>query len=203
MDIYLIRHGETDYNVNGIIQGGGVDSSINQKGQKQANAFYSYYQDVSFDFVFTSGLKRTQQTVKPFLELGIPTQAWREIDEMNWGIHEGQPFAEWMREGYTNMIAEWDKGNLDAKLEEGESAYELISRLSIFVNHLKALDHNTILVCSHGRAMRGLMSVIKEEHPREMEKYRHSNTGLYKMKMVEQRFIVELENDTRHLEGLL
>ena len=38
--IYLVRHGQTDFNLKGIVQGSGVDASINETGLKQAQAFY-------------------------------------------------------------------------------------------------------------------------------------------------------------------
>ena len=41
--IYLIRHGETDINVNKLLQGSNVDVSLNETGQKQAERFYEQY----------------------------------------------------------------------------------------------------------------------------------------------------------------
>ncbi|MCZ6899539.1 MAG: histidine phosphatase family protein, partial [Bacteroidetes bacterium] len=47
--IYLIRHGETDLNRAGVVQGSGVDTSINDFGRRQANEFYEKYKHVPFD----------------------------------------------------------------------------------------------------------------------------------------------------------
>jgi probable phosphoglycerate mutase len=55
--IYLIRHGETDFNRQGIVQGSGVDSDLNELGRAQAEAFFQSYQNVNFDKVYTSALK--------------------------------------------------------------------------------------------------------------------------------------------------
>jgi len=41
--IYIIRHGETDLNRLGIVQGRGMDTSLNEKGLEQAEAFYQAY----------------------------------------------------------------------------------------------------------------------------------------------------------------
>ena len=65
--IYLIRHGETDFNRQGVVQGSGVDSDLNELGQAQAEAFFQAYQHIPFDKVYTSALKRTHQSVKKFL----------------------------------------------------------------------------------------------------------------------------------------
>ena len=42
-EIFIIRHGETDYNLQGIIQGKGVNPSLNDKGRKQAQLFFDHY----------------------------------------------------------------------------------------------------------------------------------------------------------------
>ena len=81
--IYLVRHGETDFNLNRIVQGRGVDSDINTTGQKQAEAFFKMYGNVAFDHLFISALKRTKQTMHHFIEKGIPTTALPELDEIN------------------------------------------------------------------------------------------------------------------------
>ena len=46
---YFIRHGQTDLNLKGIVQGRGVDSPLNDNGFKQAQAFYDAYKDIPFD----------------------------------------------------------------------------------------------------------------------------------------------------------
>ena len=196
--IYFVRHGQTDYNKQHIIQGSGVDSSINEKGQQQAQAFFNYYQNVPIDKIFVSKLKRTQQTVQPFIDKGIPFEATADINEISWGIHEGKKAAPWMRASYKKLIAAWQNGNFEASLENGESAKALATRLTAFINHIRQIEAQTILVCTHGRALRCLMCLLKGEHLREMEKYKHSNTGLFLVKYDGQRFMVELENDVRH-----
>ena len=69
MKLYLIRHGETDYNRQGIVQGGGVDSSLNDLGRRQAEAFFEHYKHLRFDAVYVSALKRTHETLAPWRTL--------------------------------------------------------------------------------------------------------------------------------------
>lgn len=197
--IYFIRHGETDYNRKGIIQGSGVDSVLNELGHQQAEAFYQYYQNLSFDVVVTSTLQRTHQTAHPFIKRGIPWEQTPDIDELNWGVHEGKTSEPWMVEAYKNLIKEWESGNFSATLEAGESAQSLADRCGRFVEGLKSRPEQLILVCSHGRALRCLMCCVKGQHLREMESYRHNNTGLFKVQFDGEKYQVELENDTRHL----
>ncbi len=197
--IYFIRHGQTEMNRLNIVQGSGVDSDLNEFGMLQAEAFFNYYEKHRFDLIITSALKRTFQTVKPFFDKDIPHESWAEINEINWGIHEGKKSDPWMIEAYKKMIAQWAIGNFDASLQDGESASQLANRINLFLESIKTRPEKSILVCTHGRTLRCLMCLVKGQHLREMESYTHSNTGLFKIHWENQNFIVEFENDTRHL----
>ncbi len=199
-EIYFIRHGETEYNKQMIVQGGGVDSDLNQKGIQQGKAFYEYYKDVGFEVVLTSKLKRTHQTVASFIEQGLPWEQFAEIDEMNWGIHEGQKAAPWMRKNYTDMIDAWASGDYDHKIPEGESANELGKRVNAFLDMLKQRDESKILVCSHGRTMRCLVSQMEGKPLSAMEEHKHFNTGLTHAILKNDSFSLTKVNDLLHLQ---
>ena len=66
--IYIVRHGQTDYNKNNILQGRYVDSSLNDLGKTQANRFYKKFKNVNFDKVYLSSLMRTLQSVDKFIK---------------------------------------------------------------------------------------------------------------------------------------
>ncbi len=200
--IYLVRHGQTDYNNRGIVQGGGIDSDLNETGKQQALAFFQKYGHIDFDVVISSMLKRTHQTLEPFLQKNIRWEKSADINEMNWGVHEGQKATEDMKANYAKMIGEWRDGNLDARLENGESAAELYERVSRFVEQLRQREEQKILVCTHGRTMRCLMVAIKNQHIIEMENYSHSNTGLFLVQQDGLHFNVLKENDTSHLSNI-
>lgn len=201
MEIYFIRHGETDYNKKRIIQGSGVDSSLNDTGRAQGRAFYEKYKSVPFDRVIHSALKRTRETVAPFIEAGLTAEQNADINEMNWGVHEGKPGTEAMRQKYADMIEQWSSDNFSARLEQGESAAELAERLGRFLEHLKTRPEKTLLVCSHGRAMRCLVTLMKGGHLRDMETVAHANTGLYRVTLKDGEFTFSDENNTEHLSA--
>jgi len=148
--IYFIRHGETDLNRAHIVQGSGVDSSLNELGRQQASHFYDYYLNQNFDLVICSTLKRSYETILPFVNNNIPLQRFAEINEMNWGVHEGKSSTPEMKAAYAEMIRQWGLSNFEARLEEGESAHELADRINSFLVQLKQMPQKKILVCSHG-----------------------------------------------------
>jgi phosphoserine phosphatase len=198
-EIYIIRHGETEFNALRIIQGSGVDSDLNDVGIAQAQRFYSAYKDVPFEIALVSNLKRTYQTVQPFIDNGLPYEKFEEINEMNWGVHEGQKGTLQLKYDYEEMVNQWQQGNYDHRLKDAESATDLSNRLKKFVAHLKARPEKTILVCSHGRAMRCLMAILEGREIKEMEQYQHHNTGLYRMTFDGQKFTFLTNNNLSHL----
>jgi len=198
-NIYILRHGETENNRLAIVQGSGIDGTLNETGLRQAHAFYLKYQDFPFELVVTSRLQRTHQTVKAFIDKGIPWVQLAEINEMNWGIHEGKSYATWMEQPYKEAISDWEKGIYETRLEKGESAAELAARLGVFMDWLNQRPEQNILICSHGRAMRCMMTYFFGLPVSAMEKFSHKNTVVYHFLQDTNGFNPILINDISHL----
>jgi probable phosphoglycerate mutase len=199
MTLYILRHGQTELNRLGIVQGSGVDADLNETGYAQSRAFFEHHRHIDFDLVVTSRLRRTHQTVQGFLARNIPWVQTEDINEISWGIHEGQPFSPEQNERYHAMIAAWQAGDLDAAIHQGESARQLLERIERFVQWLHTRPERRILVATHGRAIRCLIACLKGLPPTAMEMMEHSNTGLYLAHRREGNWHFELENDTSHL----
>ncbi|MBN8676729.1 MAG: histidine phosphatase family protein [Chitinophagales bacterium] len=202
MTLYILRHGQTELNRLNIVQGSGIDSELNEVGYAQARAFYEAHQHVDFDLVVTSRLRRTHQTVQQFIAREIPWEQTSDVNEISWGIHEGKPMSAEQNERYQRMIASWRSGDLDASIEDGESARQLLERIERFVEWVKTRPEKKILVATHGRAIRCLITYLKGLPASEMESAEHTNTGLYVAHYVNDRWEFELENDTSHLMNL-
>lgn len=197
--IYLLRHGETEFNRKRLIQGSGVDSDLNDTGTQQATAFFQKYGHLPFEAVYTSALRRTQQTMQPFVHRGISWQVFPELNEMSWGEHEGKQSTPEMITEYQTVKNQWSEGQYHARVRGGESAAELAARLDRFIRHLHGLSNELVLICSHGRAMCGLVSLLKGDPLHTMNSYTHSNTGLWIAHRRDHYYEFALENDTSHL----
>lgn len=202
-EIYIIRHGETDLNRNGIVQGRGVNSSLNERGRLQAQAFFKHFGKEPFEVIYTSSLLRSQQTVQPFVDAGHSIQPHLELDEISWGIYEGKLPDNQTSLEYLNMLKKWRSGVLDEKIPGGESPRELQQRQIRFIeNVLKPSSHTKILICSHGRAIRSLLCTMLGDDLSKMDDYPHQNLSLYKMSYNSRGFELEWFNYTKHVEGL-
>ena len=201
--IYLIRHGQTDYNLKGIVQGSGVNSSINKTGRRQADAFHAMYRTIRFDKIYTSELKRTQESVRKFLDKGIPHEVLPGLNEISWGIQEGREVTEESDKYYYGVLDEWQKGNTDLQIEGGESPEEVSARQDEALNHIHSKEgESTILICHHGRAMRVLLCKLLNYPLKFMDFFEHTNLGLYQIYFTGSSYVIEKFNDQEHLEIL-
>lgn len=199
--IYLIRHGETEYNKQGIIQGSGINSDLNETGHFQAKLFHMAYKHIPFNKIYTSELKRTFQSIDPFHKSGVMIEKIPEFNEINWGIMEGIIPNRLNQMLYNQMIEDWKLGYLDKAILNGESPIQMYNRQKSGLEKLLAkTDEKTILICMHGRAMRSFLCLLLDRNLRYMEEFRHSNLCLYILKESENgKFSIELENSTEHL----
>lgn len=197
---YIIRHGETDFNKRGVVQGRGVNTDINEHGRKQAEAFYQAYKDVPFDRIYTSTLKRTHQTIQKFIDKGIPWTQFAGLDEMAWGIYEGMENSEEVKRAYDEMMGNWTEGKLHLKFDQAESPLDVRERqLEVLEKFIEDDEAKTVLVCMHGRAMRLLLCLLTNRSLCEMEEFPHTNTTLYKVKYDGENFHILEFNNTDHL----
>ncbi|OYU97705.1 MAG: histidine phosphatase family protein [Bacteroidetes bacterium B1(2017)] len=197
---YIIRHGETEYNKLGIVQGSGVDMPLNERGILQAQKFYEYYKSIRFNKIYTSALIRTQQSVLPFIEAGYPYKAIPALNEISWGVFEGKPQSPVEREEYWNVVNAWKTGRVQAKIREGESAFELQARQLTFINYLKSQEDECILIAMHGRAMKSFLCTLLDLPLTEMERFEHTNLCLYILEYDGKSFEVIKHCDTSHLQ---
>ncbi|WP_338765208.1 histidine phosphatase family protein [Bernardetia sp. ABR2-2B] len=203
--IYIIRHGQTEYNRLGLVQGCGIDSDLNDIGRQQAELFFQKYGEIEFDKVYTSMLKRTHQSVKNFLDLDIEWEKLVGLNEVSWGDKEGREVTKEENDAYFEMIEGWRNGELDLKCINGESPLEVAERqreaLEVI---LSRPQEKQILVCMHGRAMRILLCQLMRQPLSNMDDFDHSNLGLYILHYHYDTHSFELQvaNDKNHLEEM-
>ena len=201
--IYLIRHGQTDFNKLGIVQGSGVDSSLNEYGRQQAHAFFNEYRNVKFDKIYTSSLKRSIESVCDFIRLGIPYEALPGLNEISWGYKEGQPITPEEDEYYHYMLGQWRMGDTSLKMDGGESPDDVIRRLAPAMEYILGRENEkTILICMHGRAIRILLCYLLKHPLKDMDFFEHANLCLYLLNYSAKGFEIEKANNADHLRSL-
>ncbi|HSI90655.1 MAG TPA: histidine phosphatase family protein [Adhaeribacter sp.] len=199
--VYLIRHGQTDYNLQNIVQGSGVDAPLNATGQWQAGRFFQHYKDIPFDKVYTSELQRAQQSVAGFVNLGIPAEAYSGLNEINWGSREGTKITVEEDRYYHDMLAAWRSGKTDLPISGGESPEDVARRQLPVLELIKSRpEEEQILICMHGRAMRVFLCQLLGYPLWCMDLFEHRNLGLYKLHFTGSMFRVAEYLNLEHLK---
>ena len=189
-EIYLIRHGETEFNRTGIVQGSGVDSMLNANGKRQAHLFYQKYRNTPFEKVYTSTLQRTIQSVKNFIDDGVPHEALTGLNELSWGITEGVPFSIESNQLYFDIIDSWKNGNITRAMDGGE------------IKKILEGKEKLILVCMHGRAMKIMLAWLSGDPISNMDLFEHDNLSLYILHYHKGKFEIHVTNDRSHLSDI-
>lgn len=200
--LYIVRHGQTDFNKSGIVQGRGINTSLNAEGRLQADLFYHTYKNISFDKIYISELQRTQQSIQQFIDLGIPYQKLAGLDELAWGIYEGAESTPETKLAFLNIMRQWTNGELDAKFENGESPNEVQARqkeaLEVIMSHP---EEKNVLICMHGRAMRLFLCLLTGKPLTQMDEFPHQNLVLYKVVFDGEQFEIIDFNNSIHLNN--
>ena len=199
--LYIVRHGQTDLNKQGIVQGRGMDTDLNDEGRKQAAQFFNSYGYLHFDKIYVSTLKRTQQSIQSFIDKGVPFEKLEGLDELAWGIYEGKPVSVDTKTAFMHLMRDWTHGNLDVKFENGESPNEVKVRQEKALELIMSRpDEKSILICMHGRAMRLLLCLLTRQPLTKMESFPHQNLVLYKVTYDGENFQIADFNNSIHLK---
>lgn len=159
---YLVRHGLTDWNVAGRLQGQ-VDIPLNKKGEKQAlEAAEKYFKNIHFDAVFSSDLVRAKRTAELItLNRKITIETTKILRERSFGPHEGKTIEQMEKELKMDLEKLRTLSYEQAKKIGFESDKELMGRFLPFVRELAlAYQGKTILLVSHGSIIRVFLEKV-------------------------------------------
>lgn len=199
-NIYLARHGETEYNRKNHIQGRGIDAPLNDTGTRQARAIAHYLNDISFHRIVSSNLKRSQQTARVIANsFGLVVESHPELDEMNFGVLEGRPISE-IKTQLQDLHTRWKSGEIDYAIEQGESPKLVLERAQNRADQIIRKNKSTnLLFVLHGRLLRILLSDWLNYGLANMHQIPHSNGALYHLQWNGTGFEDVYLNKTDHL----
>ena len=155
MKIYVIRHGQTNWNVEGRIQGK-TDIELNTEGTKQALKIKSIIKDYNIDLIISSPLKRARKTAEIINEaLNCPIIFDKSLEERGYGIFEGQ-VRKLIKDDIINSNL-LNNYNINLKYKEIEPLYDLCDRVWNLLDNIKRqYNGKNILLVSHGGTIRAI-----------------------------------------------
>jgi len=156
MKIILVRHGETEANYEGIMQGQGLNYPLNDKGIRQAQRLSQELKKTKIDVCFTSPLARTWQTAMILVGDRVEIKEDKRLIERNLGEFEGVK-----RDKY-DPIKYWDY-NLNNKDNGVEGVKEIFERCQNFLDNIyEKFPDSTVLIVSHMAVIRTLHHIISK-----------------------------------------
>lgn len=156
--IYIIRHGQTDLNKKRVLQSR-IDAPLNDEGIMQAEDAGERLrsEDISFDMIFSSPLKRAVQTARIIAGDDIPLQIDERLLEMDYGPYEGADLTSPPPE-----LSHFFSDFVNNPAPEGmEPLARVVERAGQFLEHLRNdAFTGSILISTHAIAMKGLLEYI-------------------------------------------
>jgi len=200
--LLLVRHGETDYNRNNIIQGT-RDVPLNEIGRQQAHDLSERLVDLPIHAAYSSYLQRAYETAQIVARPhDLPVNQYAELNEMDFGNFEGQLYKD-VKKLWDVIPEAWDNGEVDRGFENGENPLQVLQRSqAIFKSIIDRHPAETVLVVTHGRLMRILLSDWFGMGLSRMNEIAIPNTVVYYVMAQDEIIKPVVINDTDHLREI-
>lgn len=168
MILYLIRHGESQYNAEGRIQGQ-TDIPLSEIGHRQSHAIATAFDQIQLDAVFGSPLQRAAQTAAPLAaKQGRRVEYLDELKEIHAGIFAGLLWGE-IEQKYPEHALPWREQHPDFVIPGGESRRQLMDRGVRALRTIRERNLEQVAVVAHGgvlcAALKGLLEIPAERNP--------------------------------------
>ena len=161
--IYLIRHGETDWNVVRRVQGN-TDIPLNENGKSQARDVSEKIANLKINRIISSDLSRAKETAE-IINKKVNTDIILDnrLREVNYGDLEGELIEDFTEETWNTFFSNPEKSN-------GESRKNVYIRIKSFLDELSKEEGNSLVV-THGGALRMMMYYSKNKNEFNNEEY--------------------------------
>ena len=143
---YLIRHGETDFNKKRFFYGK-ADVSINETGKEQASNIHQLLKGRDISRIYTSQLKRTQETATIIFPDQIP-KAYKALNERDFGLWEGRTANE-IQAAFPLVWEEWLESPFDVTPSKAEPFQKFKDRVQSIVEEIRETDDDEIAIVGH------------------------------------------------------
>lgn len=172
--VYIVRHAETDYNVQHRWQGH-LDVPLNTFGKQQAQSLADYFVNIPLDAIFSSDLERTMATVRSIAQQkNLSIIKDRRLREVHLGVFQGLKRPE-IHDAYPQEAMRWDNDD-SFVIPNGESRNQVQSRMfEAWQSMIETPELEHIMLVSHGGSLRLLM---KRLFPDRIEHMHFANTSI-------------------------
>ncbi|APX73036.1 histidine phosphatase family protein [Companilactobacillus allii] len=210
MDLYFVRHGKTEWNLEGKYQGGHGDSPLLPESIHDIKLLAQRLEDIQINNAYTSPLPRAKMTAETLLKdlnKSIPLTIIDGLREFDLGIMEGQKFVKLEKEIPEVIHAfRFEPSEYDAKRIKGETFEQVAMRTNQAVNDIvENNDENgAVLIVSHGAALVTCIQSLLGTKIADIRKDGGlSNTSLTHLRYTDGHYSLVKWNETSYLDKKL
>lgn len=158
--VYLLRHGQSEANVRGILAGPDNSVNLSEKGRRESRIVSKHLQKIEFTHIYSSPISRCLQTIDPLTSAKpqIPLLLEERIQEMNYGDWNGKDLKSLSKKREWKSIQNQPS---KFKFPQGESFTQLRKRVQSFLNEIESKT-GPILVVSHGDVIKMILTCTLE-----------------------------------------
>lgn len=209
MKLHLIRHGESTWNKQGLVQGI-RDPELSPNGKKQAQLLTKRLRHYKFEAFYSSPLKRAYQTAEALNEAhSLPIIIEKDLHEIRLGEWESKSISE-LRNQDSEMVDKWYKMPLEVKIPGAETVNEFKDRVvNVFTTILSKhpQDKEEIIIVTHGGVISIYVGWLLEMNLNKVWSISLKNCSLTTIEFCgdatgNSLTNISLFNDTCHLESV-
>lgn len=179
MLVRIVRHGESEGNFAGALQGSLLDTPLSALGLRQAECLARRLAGDGIDAVWASPMVRARETAAVVAApLGLEVKLDADLVEFDWGVWSGRPFTGEIEQEVSAVRARWRAGDTELSPSGGESPARAAVRADRVLGRLRSADANAPLVVAHGRFNRILMTRLLGRDLGRMDEIRQRNGSL-------------------------
>ena len=179
MKLIFIRHGQTDWNVQGKIQGS-YDSELNATGIEQAMSLSEKLFNLNYKFskIYSSPQKRALKTAEILSKSSnVDYISIKDLQEMNMGKWEGLSWKE-VEKIYPNEYKEWYLNRRYTKTPDGESYQDMLERVLKAIHKIINENNEDVVIVSHSAVIMCLQCYVTNTPFNDMLKFKTKNATI-------------------------
>ncbi len=195
-NIYIVRHGVTNYNQENRFQGQ-LDIPLNDEGLAQVAKLGNYFQKRPVDVIYSSDLKRAYQTAEAIARAkDLQIRILPGLREVNVGKLEGMTWAE-VKENYPN----WVKSGHNHGYPGGETRLDIENRVKNTWEYIaKRHSNENVVLVSHGGIIKSLICLLLGINNENRSRFVIDNSSVTRIIYNDSGYKVKSLNSLEHLE---
>lgn len=197
--IYIVRHGQTEWNILGKTQGHG-NSDLTAKGIEQAELLANSMTKYPIDYIYSSDLGRAYQTAEIIgNKLNVKVEKTEALREMNFGTWEGRLIKDIMEED-PKLYHQWRNEPHLARIPQGETLDQIKERTDAFIKEInEKYDGKHIVLVTHSLCARIMLLSFLNSSVENIYRLNQGNTALNIVELRDYGPVVMKMNDTTHI----